>query len=67
MIRARNQLTLPGPAAALLGVREGDVLVIAVTADSATLRPIRRSYAGIGKGTYGNPNTFVERERADWE
>jgi hypothetical protein len=32
---------------------------------SATLRPVRRSYAGIAKGIYGD--AFAEQERADWE
>ncbi|HZV76712.1 MAG TPA: AbrB/MazE/SpoVT family DNA-binding domain-containing protein [Candidatus Babeliales bacterium] len=65
IVRKRNQITLPSEAVNFLGVREGDVIVIKLTDGSALLRPVRRSYAGIAKGVYGD--AFVARERADWE
>lgn len=67
VVRKRNQITLPGQAVELLDIREGDVLVIQVRGGSAVLRPVRRSYAGMAKGVYGNADDFVARERADWE
>lgn len=65
VIRKRNQLTLPSEAVDFLGLREGDTVVIKLANGSATLRPVRRSYAGIAKGAYGKD--FVERERTGWE
>jgi AbrB family looped-hinge helix DNA binding protein len=65
VVRKRNQLTLPSEAVDFLGLREGDTVVIRLANGSATLRPVRRSYAGIAKGLYGKD--FVERERAGWE
>jgi bifunctional DNA-binding transcriptional regulator/antitoxin component of YhaV-PrlF toxin-antitoxin module len=65
VVRKRHQLTLPGEAIDFLGLREGDQVVISLVNGSATLRPVRRSYAGIAKGLYGKD--FVERERAGWE
>jgi len=65
VLRKRNQLTLPSEAVDFLDLREGDTVVIKLTNGYATLRPVRRSYAGIAKGLYGKE--FVKRERADWE
>jgi len=65
VLRKRNQLTLPSEAVDFLDLREGDTVVIKLNNGCATLRPVRRSYAGIAKGLYGKD--FVERERADWE
>jgi antitoxin component of MazEF toxin-antitoxin module len=67
IFRKRNQITLPSQAVELLGVREGDVIVIEIASGSATLRPVRRSYAGIARGVYGNASDFVAGERTDWE
>jgi len=65
VIRKRNQLTLPSEAVNFLGLREGDTVVIKLKNGAATLRPVRRSYAGIAKGLY--ERDFLERERASWE
>ena len=65
VVRERNQITLPREAVDLLELREGDVLVITVQNGMALLRPVRRSYAGIAKGIYGE--NFIEQERASWE
>lgn len=65
VVRKRNQLTLPSEAVDFLGLREGDTVMIRLKNGSATLRPVRRSYAGIAKGIYGD--AFAEQERADWE
>jgi len=65
ILRKRNQLTLPSEAVDFLDLREGDTVVIKLNDGYATLRPVRRSYAGIAKGLYGKD--FVKRERADWE
>lgn len=67
VIRKRNQLTLPTKVAQLLDVREGDILVLHVAEGVATIRPIRRSYAGIAHGTYGNDDDYVASERDSWE
>jgi AbrB family looped-hinge helix DNA binding protein len=64
-IRKRNQITLPIEAIEALGLREGDTVVIKLKNGSATLRPVRRSYAGIAKGLY--EGDFLKRERASWE
>jgi AbrB family looped-hinge helix DNA binding protein len=66
-LRKRNQLTLPSEAVDLLNLAEGDVIVLQVEDGYATLRPVRRSYAGIAKGIYGDPDTFVAIERDSWE
>ncbi|MHB8141833.1 MAG: AbrB/MazE/SpoVT family DNA-binding domain-containing protein [Vulcanimicrobiaceae bacterium] len=64
-VRRRNQLTLPGEAVEALG--EGDIVVIEIDGHQATLRPVRRLYAGISKGVYGDADEYVARERAGWE
>jgi bifunctional DNA-binding transcriptional regulator/antitoxin component of YhaV-PrlF toxin-antitoxin module len=66
-IRKRNQITLPNQAVELLGVGEGDRLIIALEHGSASLRPVHRSYAGIAKGVYGDAGIYAERERSEWE
>jgi len=67
VLRKRNQLTLPSEAVALLGMHEGDTVIIEVKADSATLRPIRQSYAGVLKGVFGDAKRYIDRERSAWE
>jgi antitoxin component of MazEF toxin-antitoxin module len=67
IVRKRNQLTLPTKAAQMLNVREGDVLVLEVTDGVATIRPIRRSYAGIAGGVFGNADDYLASERDSWE
>ena len=67
-IRARSQLTLPGEAMKALGVSEGDTLVVEIDPQkhTATLRPIRRSYAGALAGVYGDADEYVAGERKAW-
>lgn len=67
VLRKRNQLTLPSEAADLLGLHEGDTIIILATPQGATLRPVRRSYAGALRGIYGDAQQYAKRERADWE
>jgi bifunctional DNA-binding transcriptional regulator/antitoxin component of YhaV-PrlF toxin-antitoxin module len=68
IVRKRNQVTLPSEAVDLLHVGEGDVIVMHVEDGYATMRPVRRSYAGIAKGVYGDdPDGFVANERSSWE
>ncbi|HEY9085378.1 MAG TPA: AbrB/MazE/SpoVT family DNA-binding domain-containing protein [Candidatus Tyrphobacter sp.] len=67
ILRKRNQLTLPPGAVSALRLEEGDVVVIDVKGDVATLRPVRRSYAGALAGVYGDAQRYVERERSTWE
>jgi bifunctional DNA-binding transcriptional regulator/antitoxin component of YhaV-PrlF toxin-antitoxin module len=50
-LRAKNQITLPDPVARHLGARPGDRLLITVQEDqpdTAVVRLLRRSYAGVG-------------------
>lgn len=67
VLRKRNQLTLPSEAVEGLGIQEGDVVIIEVKQNAATLRPLRRSYAGALIGIYGDADAYVERERTSWE
>jgi AbrB family looped-hinge helix DNA binding protein len=67
VVRKRNQITLPSQAIDGLGLHEGDTIVIQLQDGSATLRPVRRSYAGVGRGAFGNAREYLERERGNWE
>lgn len=66
VVRRRNQITLPRQIADALGVGEGGVVVIEAKSGSAIIRPVRRSYAGIARGVYGDADHYVSRERAGW-
>jgi AbrB family looped-hinge helix DNA binding protein len=66
-IRRRNQFTIPKQIADLLSLHDGDKVVIVVKDGSAIMRPVRKSYAGIGRGVYGDANEYVARERAGWD
>jgi AbrB family looped-hinge helix DNA binding protein len=66
-VRKRSQLTIPKQVADLLGLRDGDLVVIRIEDGSAIMRPVRRSYAGVARGVYGDSNEFVARERAGWD
>lgn len=66
-LRKKNQLTLPSEAVEHLGVSEGDTLVIAIREGEAIIRPVKRSYAGLLAGVYGDAERFVERERSNWD
>jgi bifunctional DNA-binding transcriptional regulator/antitoxin component of YhaV-PrlF toxin-antitoxin module len=68
VVRKRNQLTLPSDAVDILGVVEGDRLIIELKPGerSAILRPVRRSYAGALRGVYGEAGTYTAAERDSW-
>lgn len=69
-LRGRNQITVPDEIVRLLGVREGDRLILRVGQDgrSVVVRPIRRSYAGALRGLWPEGSAeFLRRERAAWE
>jgi antitoxin component of MazEF toxin-antitoxin module len=72
-LRRKNQVTLPDAIVRQLDVQPGDRLVVEL--DEAhpgqmTIRPIRRSYAGLLTGVYGTDEEaleYVRAERASWE
>ncbi len=66
VIRKRNQLTLPKELVDHLDIRVGDVVVIELHHGFASMRPVRRSYAGIAKGVYGDASKYVSSERTNW-
>ena len=66
-LRRKNQLTIPREAAEALGLSEGDSVVVEIVRGTISLRPVRRSYAGIASGVYGDGSTFVRQERDSWE
>ncbi len=66
-MRRKNQLTIPREAAEALGISEGDTVVVEIGRGALSLRPVRRSYAGIASGVYGEGAAFVRRERNSWE
>jgi len=72
-LRKKNQLTLPESIAEELGVRPGDRLIFKLDDQSRELsvRPIRRSYAGLFAGLYGaTPEeelAYIDGERASWD
>ncbi len=65
VVRKRNQITLPGEAIDALGLSEGDTILLEITGNSATMRPVRRSYAGVARHVYDND--YLERERDEWQ
>ncbi|HVA34466.1 MAG TPA: AbrB/MazE/SpoVT family DNA-binding domain-containing protein [Candidatus Baltobacteraceae bacterium] len=69
VLRSRSQLTLPGVALEALGVAEGDALIVEIRPEeqTATLRPVRRSYAGALAGVYGDADAYTSKERESWE
>ena len=66
-LRRKNQLTIPREAAEALGLSEGDSVVVEIVRGAISLRPVRRSYAGIASGVYGDGSTFVRQERDSWD
>ncbi len=69
-LRGRNQITVPEEVVRLLGVIDGDRLILRVGQDgrSVVVRPIRRSYAGALRGLWPEGSAeFLRRERAAWE
>lgn len=71
-LRAKNQLTLPGPIAEALDARPDDVLVF--EADPALpghahVHVVPRDFAGSLTGTYGTSDevlAFIREERSAW-
>ena len=63
---ARRNRGTPAEAVDLLGLHEGDVVIIEVKHHTATLRPVRRSYAGTQRGVYGDADSYVKDEREAW-
>lgn len=69
-LRARNQLTLPEPIVAAMGVVEGDGFVVELderTPDLVQLRRVRASYAGALRGVPGDSAAYLEAERRSWD
>ena len=71
-LRRKNQLTLPEPIAARLGVGPGDRFVLTIDEDRPErleMRRLRSSYAGVAAGVYGSEKEaaeYVRDERASW-
>ena len=71
-LRERNQLTVPAEAAEALDVRPGARLLLRIDPDkhTATVRPLRTSYAGVAGAVYGRnareAAAYVKGERAAW-
>ena len=68
-MRARNQMTLPGPVVQAAGILEGDRFVVEVTPgdpDTVRLRRIRPSYAGALRDVYEDATEYLDTERQSW-
>lgn len=68
-LRAKRQITLPKAVVMQLNLRQGDVLIVAVEHDRATLRPVRGTYRGALKDEFksgGDIATFLRSEREPW-
>lgn len=71
-LRERNQLTVPAEAAKALDLRPGARLLLRIDRDkrTATIRPLRASYAGVAGTVYGRnareAAAYVKGERAAW-
>jgi len=71
-LRAKNQITLPGPIAAALDAHPDDVLVFETDPEqprTARIRLIPRSFAGALTGTFGTTEevkAFLRDEHAAW-
>ncbi|MDE2572440.1 MAG: AbrB/MazE/SpoVT family DNA-binding domain-containing protein [bacterium] len=74
-IRPKNQITLPAEIAERLGVRAGDRILFSLLESEelprVEVRPLRRSYAGILRGVYGETEeeieAYVRGERESWD
>ena len=66
-LRGRNQLTIPSAVARRLNLHEGDVVIIDLQDDCATMTPVKRSYAGSLAGVYGDADEYVRHERGSWD
>ncbi len=71
-LRDRNQITMPAEAVEALDVQPGARLLLRVDPDrrTASIRPLRSSYAGAAGTVYGRTaqeaSRYVKRERAAW-
>ena len=70
-VRARRRITLPPALVARMGVHEGSQLIVVwdQAGQQAIVRPIRDSYAGLLRGTYGDEaatQAYLEGERGSW-
>lgn len=74
-IRPKNQITLPAEIAERLGVHAGDRILFSLLEGEALpraeVRPLRRSYAGILRGVYGENEeeieAYIRGERESWD
>lgn len=71
-LRDRNQLTMPAEAVEALDVRPGAKLLLRIdpVRHTATVRPLRASYAGVAGTLYGRTRqetaAYIKREREAW-
>ena len=71
-LRDRNQITMPAEAVEALDVRPGARLLMRINTErhTATVRPLRESYAGVAGTVYGRTAqeiaTYIKRERGAW-
>ena len=71
-VRPKNQVTLPDAVLRRMGARTGDRLLIESDPDEPDVlrvRAVRRSYAGLLAGVYGNadePLRYVRAEQESW-
>lgn len=72
-LRAKNQITIPEQIVRKLGLVPGDTLLVEADDRNPSvlhIRPVRRSYAGVAKGIYGDVreiDKYIHEERASWE
>ena len=72
-VRARSQVTLPRKVMRKAKMKTGDRIIVRVEGtdpETITIRPLRRSYAGVATGVYGTPDevsAYVQGERDAWE
>jgi AbrB family looped-hinge helix DNA binding protein len=72
-VRGKNQITIPQAIAERHGIEPGRRLVIVDTGeeDQFVVRVVRKSYAGIFSGMYGNTpeevQAYIRAERDSWD
>ncbi|TAM61533.1 hypothetical protein EPN52_02470 [bacterium] len=74
-MRLKSQITLPAEIASRLGAKQGDHLLFSLLEGDALprveMRLLRRSYAGVAKGLYGESDEGTDRylreERESWK